>query len=435
MQFTKNLLKRLDSFIQEVNRTNKTNEKLEIIKNYEDLKEIFVYVNDTQLTYGITSKNYKKYIKSGKSKNFKNYMNLYTLLDDLSERKITGDCAASSLKNFILQFPEYEEIILRVIDKNLKTRTNTKAINKVFPGLIKTFDVTLAEKYKESKINKNSKYFISRKLDGVRCICFFENYGKSIKFYSRAGNRFVDKNGNCTLKELYKPLRKTFYGIETVVLDGEICKLNVDGSEDFQKVVSEIRTHVYKPCYYIFDMLTKTEFEEGKGSRKFEKRLARLKTYEDIEDSIKILNQIEMSKENFEKMKQQSIENGWEGLMIKKNVGYKNGRSYDLMKFKDFFDEEFTVTNIITGPFRCVKEINGRNKEITINTMTAVEIDFYSTKVGSGFTLEERERYFKHPEEIIGKKITVQYFEKTKNKDNNDLSLRFPTFKGIRDYE
>ena len=50
--------------------------------------------------------------------------------------------------------------------------------------------------------------------------------------------------------------------------------------------------------------------------------------------------------------------------------------------------------------------------------------------VGSGFNQEERIKYQANPEELIGKTITVQYFEETKNQ-NGGLSLRFPTVKHI----
>ena len=49
--------------------------------------------------------------------------------------------------------------------------------------------------------------------------------------------------------------------------------------------------------------------------------------------------------------------------------------------------------------------------------------------VGSGFTDEQREYYWKYPEEIVGKIIVINYFEITTNKDG-EVSLRFPTFTG-----
>ena len=50
--------------------------------------------------------------------------------------------------------------------------------------------------------------------------------------------------------------------------------------------------------------------------------------------------------------------------------------------------------------------------------------------VGSGFTIEERKLFFNNPEDIVGKTVTIQYFEESKNKDG-DYSLRFPVVKHI----
>jgi len=50
--------------------------------------------------------------------------------------------------------------------------------------------------------------------------------------------------------------------------------------------------------------------------------------------------------------------------------------------------------------------------------------------VGSGFSLDERKKYFKNPELLMGKTVTIQYFEESKNKDG-EYSLRFPVVKHI----
>lgn len=417
-------------FTYEVNKTNANNDKIKILVKYPELKQILLYVNDSQITFGITSKKYKKFVDSGKSKPHKSYLHLYDLLNALKDRKITGDTAASSLKYFISQYPQYEELILRIIDRNLKTRMNTKAVNKVFPGLIPIFEVALAEKYLPKHIKKGSKYYISRKLDGVRCICFYSK--GEIKFYSRVGNEFVDKNGNSTLQRLYEPLKKVFYGMEPTVFDGELCIVDENGQEDFTSVMRQIRKEVINPRYCIFDILSPEEFNAGEGNKVFRRRNNRLKLFENRHPSIKILEQLEMNDENWVKMVKRAELEGWEGLMIKKNVKYNSGRSKDLLKFKEFNDEEFKVLDIITGPFRMTSKETGL--EETIETMTAVVIDFYGTKVGSGFSIEERQMFYKNPNLIIGKQITVQYFEKTTS-DSGGFSLRFPTYKGIRNYE
>ena len=50
--------------------------------------------------------------------------------------------------------------------------------------------------------------------------------------------------------------------------------------------------------------------------------------------------------------------------------------------------------------------------------------------VGSGFTIDERKKYYANPEWLVGKTVTIQYFEESKNKDG-EYSLRFPVLKHI----
>jgi len=421
---TINLLEILDNFVNEVNKTNSSNEKLKILKKYPQIKVILKFVNDSNVTFGVKSSSYEKYCKSDKIKLPITYNHLYDLLTALANRDITGDIAKESIRNFINSHQQYENIILKILDKNLKIRMNSKQINKVFPGLIPIFEVALAEKYDSKFIKKGmNQYTISRKLDGVRCICFYTS--TSIKFYSRVGNEFVNKDDKSTLTKLHEGLRKLFdCDDKPRVLDGEICIVDKDGKEDFTSVMKEIRKDVQNPRYYLFDILTPEEFNKGEGIMKFNLRYNKLKMYKDIHPSIKVLEQIEYTNDNFDKMKKLAAKKDWEGLMIRKNTKYKSGRSPNLLKYKTFFDEEFTVTDIITGPFRVISSKNGL--EETIETMTAVVIDYKQTQVGTGFSINERKEFYQDPTKIVGKKITVKYFSKTSN------SLRFPVYVCVR---
>ena len=54
----------------------------------------------------------------------------------------------------------------------------------------------------------------------------------------------------------------------------------------------------------------------------------------------------------------------------------------------------------------------------------------HEVAVGSGWSQKQRIRYEANPNELIGKTITVQYFEETKNQEGG-ISLRFPTVKHV----
>jgi len=69
-------------------------------------------------------------------------------------------------------------------------------------------------------------------------------------------------------------------------------------------------------------------------------------------------------------------------------------------------------------------------QEVVEDVLSAVIVTHKGgrVKVGSGFSLDERRKYFKDPSGILGSIITVQYFEETVDQDGNN-SLRFPVFK------
>jgi DNA ligase-1 len=117
---------------------------------------------------------------------------------------------------------------------------------------------------------------------------------------------------------------------------------------------------------------------------------------------------------------------GWEGVMLRADEPYKGKRSKDLLKVKKFFDDEYEVIDTEMGEFRYVKD--SAEWEETMLSCVMIQHKNNIVRVGSGFTIEQRQEFYQNPDKILGKIITVQYFEETKNQDGG-ISLRFPTFK------
>ena len=161
----------------------------------------------------------------------------------------------------LLKIQGYEDLIYNIIDKDLKIRAGAKVLNKAWPGLIPTFNVALAQSY-EGKCDWNDRWWVSRKLDGVRCLAITDEEGQC-KLYSRMGKEFT------TLNKVKDAIEAT--GIINSVFDGEICLVDDDGNEDFQGVMKQLRRkdhQIENPAFMIFDMLTKSEFEAEKSDRK-----------------------------------------------------------------------------------------------------------------------------------------------------------------------
>ena len=123
-----------------------------------------------------------------------------------------------------------------------------------------------------------------------------------------------------------------------------------------------------------------------------------------------------------------SSDNNWEGFMLRKDVVYEGKRTKNLLKVKKFHDAEYTVVDVDFDNHEVVRE--GRSETIKMLAQVWIEHKGHRVKVGSGFTQEQRIQYM--TENIVGKLITVQYFEETKN-DKGGISLRFPTVKHIYD--
>jgi len=116
--------------------------------------------------------------------------------------------------------------------------------------------------------------------------------------------------------------------------------------------------------------------------------------------------------------------------MLRKDVGYEGKRSKNLLKVKTFHDAEYTVIDADFGPMAVVRD--GKEAQETMLAQVYIEHKGHIVKVGSGFNQEQRIKYM--TSDIVGKTITVQYFEETKN-DKGGISLRFPTVKHIYENE
>jgi len=427
---TVDLLKQLGSMIAELSATTSNNTKKELLAKHitgsPDLQKLMEYIYSDYKKYYVTSSNCKK---NSHLCDPNSTQSLFELLDSLDNRIYTGHDAISMVNSLVTTHSDYEELIWRIIDRDMKCRVSTSLINKVFPNTIPVFKVALADTYKPGMADfEEDMWLCSRKLDGVRCLAMIDGDG-DIKFYSRGGNEFL------TLDNVKKDLEKL--QLSSVVLDGELCMVDGDGNEDFQSVMKEInrKNHtIDTPLFQIFDFLTLDEFTNQSGNTELGMRLTFLRAAlasnlgADVKH-LKLLEQLLITdSDSFQVLFDQASVNGWEGLMLRKNVSYVGKRSKDLLKVKKFYDEEYIVKGIEFGEMRYIKEGVEVEEEMVSNI--TIEHKGNTVGVGSGFSMDERKKYFKNPELLMGKTVTIQYFEESKNKDG-EYSLRFPVLKHV----
>jgi DNA ligase-1 len=278
----------------------------------------------------------------------------------------------------------------------------------------------------------NKKWFksggyLQPKLDGVRMVW--------------TGSEVMSRRGKPIkgVPTLVEELEKFFRGIP---LDGELYA----HGKDFQKLVGSIRRSKnvdedFDIGYHVYDMPV-----EDLG---FEERYAALSEIMRERPGISRIHLVEtiLAPDDDEDMNLFESE-GYEGTMWRSSDGpYKFGkRSSDLMKLKNFLEEEFEIIGVNElmlhqkliveaetpganqySDGRWYKNGEARNGKtcgsIVIITPDGVEVD-----VGTGLDDVTRLAYWTNPP--IGKRLTVKFQGYTE-----DGSLRFPVHKTVRDYE
>lgn len=158
------------------------------------------------------------------------------LLDLLSQRVYTGNAGIEHLRSILAKTTE-PTVIKMVIERDLRCGVSDATVNKIWPGLIPTFDVCLAHKDIGHIVYPA---FAQTKMDGARCHLVWD--GIETKLFSRNGKQFqvgnvFDKtakllmrsgevwDGELLFYEAGKPLdRKTSNGIANKAVKGTLSE-------------------------------------------------------------------------------------------------------------------------------------------------------------------------------------------------------------------
>ena len=288
--------------------------------------------------------------------------------------------------------------------------------------MTKHFKPMLAHKFDNKRVDWSKPVFIQPKLDGIRCIMTADGC------YSRNGKKFMN------VQHLYtKAIKDLFKVNPLLVIDGELY--NHDLRDNFEKIVSLVRKQ--KPTsddrkearkliqYHVYDFVMaykgKLDLIESDMNR-YEKRMHQLVCSDMYGKHIRYVpargvHSLDKAKEIHNDFLQQ----GYEGSILRLDGPYKCGRSYDLMKFKDFSDTEAKIVSWVEG--------KGKRRG-TIGKFIAVDSDGIRFGMPVMDNFKYLQKNFKAMQDWVGKTATFTYFERTKAG-----SYRHPLFKAIRDYE
>lgn len=201
----------------------------------------------------------------------------------------------------------------------------------------KYFEPMLAAKYE----GFTSACYSQPKLDGVRCIV------KKDGMWSRNGKPII------SAPHIFEELKVIFDEYPDMVFDGELY--NHDLKADFDKIISLVKKTKPTPIdimesadlveYHIYDckLLPFMTFRDRQellwvllDIRNFSK-IKRLKT-----DEI-------TSQEQLDTLYAKYLADGYEGQMVRNDTPYEHKRTKNLLKRKEFLDQEFPIVDILEG--------------------------------------------------------------------------------------
>lgn len=409
-----NQTKALDTLL-EIETIPGSKAKLELLEAQKEnllLKDILKFALDPYIRTGIGKSKINKI--TNPTWNGSYCPSIEGIFQYLEQNNTGKDYDIVQVQQFIAhQDQKYKDLWEMIFTKSLNIGISEKTVNKVWPQLIPSFGIQLAHRLEDYTDFLDGKFIsITEKLDGNRCFARVKDH--TCTFYARSG-RIIEG-----LDEVDNELSKLTDGW----YDGELI------ANSFQETQSQTRRKGKKRdlVLNVFDYLLESEVKDQKCIHNYrERRLFLNQIFMGIEnwEHVKLVPIIATGTYNYDwvmKILDQYTSRGSEGIMINLDQPYEFKRTENLIKVKKMYTQDLRVLDIEEG--------QGQNQGKLGNVI--VDYKGYKVGVGSGFKKEEREYYWKHPEEIIGKIVEIQAFEETTNQ-NGDLSLRFPVFIRIRE--
>lgn len=323
-----------------------------------------------------------------------------------AKREKTGNAAIELMQSvFQRASKEQERWMRKILKKSLAIGISVKSLNKIQPGFIPTFEVSLAQKFDMKRV-KSDEVYVEPKLDGIRCLAIVER-GEA-KLFTRAGKQIT--NFDSTVGVELAQLRDGCY-------DGEI--MSVDFRELMRQVNRKEDKDISQVYFAVFDYINLKEWHAKKSKTQCAVRKEQIKNQLSTVGKFKYLRMvrfktIEATEENFKKEHDYWVSKGEEGIMIKDiSAPYEFKRDWSVMKYKAFFDVDVRIKGLLEG--------TGKHQ----GKLGSFVIDYKGkeVRVGSGLTDSLREELWIDRDKHVGRLIEVRYQEETP-----DGSLRFPTF-------
>lgn len=391
-----------------VERASGSNEKLALLKKQPDsAKELFRLALDPTITFGVTVDVDWMLAERPLGNQLDEFWDeMIKVLVRLQKRELTGNAAYVRFTGLMKLAPSARHVVwaCRILMKDLRCGVSVSTINKVWPGLIDDLSVMLAATYDPAKHELKGPWALEPKLDGYRMTI--------VDGIPLSRNKRVFTTVNHILSSF------TEKELATWVFDGEI----MGESKDFDEAGGSIRRkgeQATGAVYHVFDCIPRKDWQKQTLSLRTRRKC--LEAVCNDRKHIKVVQHIPVNDPSHEMLTltmQTFIDQGYEGAMAKDlTAPYMYERSDALLKLKQFVSADLPVVGMTEG----------RGKHKGKLGALIVEMNGVQSKVGSGFTDEQRKEIWNSSVPIVGQIVECQYQNVTK-----DGAMRFPVFLRFR---
>ena len=280
-----------------------------------------------------------------------------------------------------------------------KTVDEAKNSSVILPMLAKEYG---KEKH---KIDWSKAVYVQPKLDGMRCLAFIDGKG-GVRLMSRKNTNIIVEHGG-SMQHIVDELSQIK---KECILDGELYAHGLTFQENM-KLIKKKRDNSSNVSFHIYDII---------NDKTYPNRFNDLLKIVPVQGEKCIIDIVETKVTNKDVLinaHKTWLAEGYEGTMIRHgDEGYKiNGRSSQLLKYKDFIDEVYEIVDIVPSEVR---------KTHGVPILKIGEKTFRSGVKGSH---KYRAELLTNKDNFIGKMAEIRFFEYT-----DDGLPRFPIFTGIR---
>lgn len=374
------------------------------------------------------------------------------LLEKLERRESDNKSLEKAISNAASLFPRDDQDILKcIILRDLRIGFAGKSINSaVGKNIIPVSRCQLCKTYDPESIIRNvDGWWASRKLNGLRGM--YEDVGRGFELVTR--EEFPLKGFDAITSEL--SILQKVYDLE--LIDGEIFSLEIP----FQTIMSIARGEKeVSPeqkqllIFNVFNVQKKDmEWNTTKDMVYFIRAIFREGTYSFVRPLE--YEWIENTREKIEETCRRYTSEGYEGIVIRDPIiSWEAGkRNNHLLKYKLFNECDLVVREVLFGTegkkwenqataLLCEGKVRARKFMVGDSVLfrplspgesqddpECVDIDVVVEASLSTLTDKERDEFTKKKDEMIGRRVQINFQAFTDKPDENGrYSLQFPTF-------